>query len=49
MTKHQRMLAKFRTRKQQIRALLARGVSQSEVARKFGISRQRVDQLANGK
>ena len=38
-------LKKFESRRNEMKALLKKGVSQSEIARKFEVSRQRVSQL----
>lgn len=48
MTKEE--MAKFRKRKERILALLAKGLSQAEIARRLGFkNRQRVNQITNGK
>jgi len=47
MTKKE--LAAYRKRKARILALIAAGVSQAEIGRKFGIKRQRVHQIVNGR
>jgi len=45
MTKKE--LAKWRRRKKRIKALIASGKTKAEVGRMFGISKQRVHQIAN--
>lgn len=42
---YQRELVKFRARKAKVLEALAQGVSQAEIARKLGVSRQRVCQI----
>lgn len=43
---YQEKLKEWKKRRERIMRMLSRGVSESEVARKFGITRQRVNQLA---
>ncbi len=47
MTKQE--MVKYRKRKASILALLAKGVSQADIARKLKMKRQRVCQIVNGK
>ncbi len=42
-------LARFRKRKARILSLIAAGKSQAEIARMYGIKRQRVNQIVNGR
>ena len=42
-------LKKFDTRKKKMQALLKRGLTLQKIADKFGLSRQRVHQIVNGK
>ena len=47
MTKKE--LAKFRRRKEKILAMIAGGYSYAGIGRRLNISRQRVQQIVNGK
>lgn len=47
MTKQE--MARYRRRKAKILRLIAKGVSQAEIARQLGVKRQRINQIVNGR
>lgn len=46
---YKRQLELWRKRREKIAALLAKGITRTEVARRLGISKQRLSQIENAK